>query len=84
MVTFIFTFDLRSGQVQVKKGQILKGKFSFKTYLFCSVLSQDSEIVICFAVRQLEIPKKNQVLKNDVITFNRFWATSQPKINILA
>ena len=72
MVAFIFTFDPRSGHVQVKNGQILKVKIFFKkTYLFCSVLSQDSKNVICFVVQQFEIPKID-FQKYDVITINRF------------
>ena len=34
MVTLIFTFDLRSGQVQVKKGQILKIKIFFQKHTY--------------------------------------------------
>ena len=58
MVTFIFTFDPRNGQFQVKLGQI---RSNFKTPNFltkicfsCAVLSQDSNNVIHFYVRQLK------------------------------
>ena len=37
MVTFIFRFDLRKRQGHVKWGQLLKFKFSCKTYLSCKV-----------------------------------------------
>ena len=81
MVTIIFTFDLRSGHVQVKS-QILRKKLSFKTYISCLVLSQDSKNAICFVVRQLEIPKiENQKTSLPLLGF---WAIAQLKIKILA
>ena len=58
MMILIFTFHLRSGQVQVKKGQISNIEiFILKTHLSCPVLSENSKNVICFVVPQLKIPK---------------------------
>ena len=57
MVTLIFISDTRSGQVQVKKVKFETQKiFSKHTYLV-QFLSQDSKNIICFDVRQLEMPK---------------------------
>ena len=61
MVTFIFKFDPRKGQLQVKLGQIRSNfkiqNFLTKVYLFCAVLSQDSKNVTYFYLRQLEMKK---------------------------
>ena len=52
MVTFIFTFDPRNGQLQVKLGQI-RSNFKIQNFLTkicpsCADLSQDSKNVIYF------------------------------------
>ena len=71
IVTFIFTFDLRSGQFQVKKGQILT-KQNLKKHAYFSVFfSQDSKNVVLFCCTTIG-NSKNRVSKNDVITINRF------------
>ena len=57
MVKFIFTFDLKLGEVKVRKAKFWKSRFSLKPYLSCPVLSQDSKNVIWFVLRHLEIPK---------------------------
>ena len=63
IVTFIFKFDQRKSQLQVKLGQIRSNfkikNFLTKIYLYCAVLSQDSKNAIYFYVRQLKMPKKN-------------------------
>ena len=75
MVTFIFKFDPRKGQLQVKLGQIRSNfkiqNFLTKICLSCADLSQDSKNVIYFYVRQLEMPQ-NAFQKCDVITFTWF------------
>ena len=53
-----------------------------KTYLSCPVLTQDFKNVI-FIVLQLEI-KKTLQKSHGMTVILRFWATAQPKINILA
>ena len=68
MVTLFFISDPRSSQGQVKKVKFRDLKNIFETYLYCPVLSQDSKNVICFDMRQLEIPKI-AIQKSDVITF---------------
>ena len=86
MVTLIFKFDPRKGQLQVKLGQIRSNfkirNFLTKIYLSCADLSQDSKNVIYFYVRQLEMPK-NAFQKCDVITFTCFLAIAQAKTKIL-
>ena len=76
MVTLIFKFDPRKGQLQVKLGQIRSNfkiqNFLTKIYLSCADLSQDSKNVIYFYVRQLEM-SKNVFQKCDVITFTWFF-----------
>ena len=76
MVTLIFKFDPRKGQLQVKLGQIRSNfkiqNFLTKICLSCADLSQDSKNVIYFYVRQLEMPK-NAFQKCDVITFTWFF-----------
>ena len=86
MVTLIFKFDPRKGQLQVKLGQIRSNfkiqNFLTKICLSCADLSQDSKNVIYFYVRQLEMPK-NAFQKCDVITFTCFLAIAQAKTKIL-
>ena len=72
MVTFIFKFGPRKGQLQVKLRKIRSNfkiqNFLRKVCLSCAVLSHNSKNVIYFYVRQLEIPKiAFQIC--DVITF---------------
>ena len=61
MVTLIFKFDPRKGQLQVKVGQIGSNfkiqNFRTKACLSCAYLSQNSKNVIYFYVRQLKMPK---------------------------
>ena len=84
MVTLIFKFDPRKGQLQVKLGQIKSNfkiqNFLTKTCLSCAVLSQDSNNVICFHIRQLEMPK-NAFQICDIITFRYlfFWPLHSQK-----
>ena len=61
MAKFIFKFNLRIGQCQVKLGEI-KANFKNQNFLTevclsCPVLSPYSKNVIYFDVRQLEMPK---------------------------
>ena len=84
MVTLIFTFDVRSGQVQVKKVQILKIKILFKkTYLSYPVLSDDSKKwhLIC---RTTFRNSKNRASKVTSSLLLGFWVIVQPKIKIFA
>ena len=75
MVTFIFKLDPRKGQLHVKIGYIMSNfkiqNFPLQICLSCADLSQDSKNVICFYVRQLEMPKI-AFQKCDVITFTWF------------
>ena len=73
MVTFIFKFDPRKRQLQVKLGQIRSNFFFFyKICLSCVVLSKDSRNAICFYVAQLQMSKiAFQIC--DVFTFNCFF-----------
>ena len=48
MMAFIFGFDPRKGQGQVKLGQRLNSKFSYKTFLARPVLSQVSKLSFIF------------------------------------
>ena len=77
MVTFIFTFDLRSGYVQVKNIKFWRSKFSFKIIPFCSVLSQNSKNSIRFVVRQLQI-RKIEFQRNDVMSFASSLEQNEP------
>ena len=81
MVTFIFKFDPRKGQLQVKLGQIRSNfkiqSFLTKTWLICADLSQDSKNVIYFFVRQLEMPKI--AFQKCDVTFICFLAIAQAK-----
>ena len=76
MMTLIFKFDPRKGQLEVKLGQIRSNSkiqnFLTKICLSCADLYQDSKNVIYFCVRQLEMPK-NAFKKCDVITFTCFF-----------
>ena len=57
MKKFIFLFDPRKGQVQIKLDHISKFKYSFMTTpISCRVLSQDSKMSL-FDSKQLEMPK---------------------------
>ena len=61
MVTLIFKFDQRKGQLQVKLGQI-RSNFKLQNFITkicpsCAVLSQDSKKYIYFYVRQLKMPE---------------------------
>ena len=84
IVTLISKFDPRKGQIQVKLGQIGSNfriqSFLTKTYLSYPVLSQDLKNVICFHVRQLEMPKI-AFQKSDVTVFILF-SFARPKIKI--
>ena len=62
MVTLILTFDVRSGQVQVKKVKLKK------TCLYCPVLSQVSKNVLCF----VDDTSKKEFQKSDVISLTCF------------
>ena len=76
MVTLIFTFDLSSGRVQVKKGQILKIVIlSFISESFCLRISKS----YFFVVRQFAIPRID-FKKLTSLPLLGYWATSQPKI----
>ena len=72
MVALIFIIDSRSIQVKVKESQISKLKKNplRHTYIvqFCLSIPKN---VICFDVRQLEMPK-NVIQESDVITFSWF------------
>ena len=82
IVTFIFKFDPRKGQLQVKLGQIRSNfkiqNFLFKICLSCAVLSEFSKNVIYFYVRQLKMPK-TAFQKCDAITFTLFWPLHSQK-----
>ena len=83
MVTLIFRFDPRSGNVQVKNGQILKHKnFLLKhTYLVQFCLRNPK--MPFFEVLQLEMPK-NAIQKVTSSPLAGFWAIAHPAIKILA
>ena len=65
-----------------KRSNFKKSKFPFKTYLSCPVLSQDSKNVICFVVRQIEIPKI-KCKKVTSLPLLGYCAIAQPIIKIL-
>ena len=69
MVTFIFTFDLRSSHVQVKKGQILKLDFLNISFLFIFPSKIQKCHLFC---RTTTRNLKNRAFKNDFIAINRF------------
>ena len=86
MVTFIFKFDPRKGQLQVKLGQI---RSNLKIYnlltkigLCRAVSSQDSKNIIYFYVRQLKMLKiAFQNVTSSPLPF--FLAIAQPKTKTL-
>ena len=55
MVTLVFIFDPRSDQISIKRWDF-EARF-LNICLSSLVLSQDSKDVVCFHVRQLEMPK---------------------------
>ena len=83
MVTFIFKFDPRKGQLHVKLGQI-RSNFKIQDFLIeiclsCAHLSQDSKNVIYFYLRQLEMPKV--ALKN-VISSSRSAISARGRMDV--
>ena len=72
MVTLIYIFDPRSEQVMFKKGQISKLRNYFLKHAYLVQFGlRIQKNVICFDVRQLEIPR-NAIQKSDVITLTWF------------
>ena len=84
MVTLNFTFDLRSGQIQVKKAKLWKSIFSLKkhAYISCPVLSQDSKNAIFLSFDNLKFRKKSSFKKVVWFPLLGFGAIAQPKIKI--
>ena len=71
MVTFIFTFNLRPVQVQVKRGQILKVKtFFLKHTFFVQLCLRIPKMSFVLPYYNYKFQKSS--LKNDVITINWF------------
>ena len=78
MVTLILTFDLSSGEIQVKEGQILKRKFFFKNIpILFNFVSGFQKCLFFSSYDNWKFQKTS--FKNGIITINRFWAISQPK-----
>ena len=83
MVTLIFTFDLRSGQVQVEKVKFLKSKISFSLESFLSIFVLGFQKCHFYVVRQLQI-QKIEFQKMTSLPLSGLWANTEPKIKILA
>ena len=83
-MTIIFTYDPRSGQIQVKKGQNLKPKNFFlkHTYLlwYCLRIPKKS-FVLMFDNWKCQ---KSRFKKVTSAPLHGFWSIAQPKIKILA
>ena len=72
-MTLIFKFDLRSGQVQVKKGHILKVYIAFSKHIylvqFCLMI-QKMSFVLSYDNEKFQ---KSSFKKSDVIVITWFW-----------
>ena len=86
MLTFIFNFNPRKGQLYVKLGQIWSN-FKFQIFftkicLCCTVLSHDTKNAIYFYV--LQLMPKTAFPKFDVIKFTAFWGHCTTKNKYIA
>ena len=79
MMTLIFIFDERSGQVQVKT-QNFEFQFLIIPILFSFVLRFQKCNFLTWTIRNA----KNTIQKSDVITLLSYGAIAQPEIKILA
>ena len=86
MVTLIFKFDARKGQLQLKLGQI-RSDFKIQNFVqkyayLVQISLRISKNVIYFYVRQLEMPKMHFINVTS-LPLPVFLAIAQPKTKIM-